>query len=176
MFRGASAGLALMLAASAALASDAPSPADDLQGRFSIRFRNGDTFGKTYWSRNTADIVRVDDMHAYVRMSLAFFNGHQCFISAIATAEGAELVYREREKPVLGDTRCVLHITHQGDWLRWNDEEGTCYNYCGMRGSFADGRLPWRSRKPIKHVRAVKSSDDYRDAVQAFWKHEKPEQ
>ncbi|KQN26599.1 hypothetical protein ASE86_11000 [Sphingomonas sp. Leaf33] len=150
----------LLLAAGPA----APDPVRALAGRYSQHFQNGTVDGDTYWSDDVVEIVPVDARHAYVRIETNFFNGHSCSLSGVAAAERASIIYREPASGVTGGA-CVMTLRRRGAKLSFTDNNGGCQSYCGARGGFAGGELPWSSRRPIRYMARLKSSDTYRAAL-----------
>ena len=136
-----------------------------LAGRYSHHFLNGAVDGSSYFSDDVAEIVPVDASHAYVRFALNFYNGHECALAGVAAAQGDRLVYTApADTSYPGAPRCTLTIRHAGGKLAW-DDGGSCKSYCGARGSFGDGDLPWASRRPITYLPRLRASREYRDAL-----------
>ncbi len=144
-------------------ATAASSPVAALAGRYSWHFQNALVSGESYPSDDVVEIVPVDATHAYVRFTLNFYNGHSCALAGIAAAEGSKLVYREPADRA-DDDRCTLSIRRDGAELRW-DDRGSCKPYCGARGSFVTGDLPWSSRRAIRYLPRLKASSEYRNAL-----------
>jgi hypothetical protein len=156
------AGLALIgVAASAA----APSLVSSLAGRYSRHFKNGLVSGEQYQSDDVVEIVPVYAGHAYVRLSLQFYNGHSCGLWGIARAERDELVYREPASKQIGDRQCTISVRRRGDQLSWTDGNGSCSAYCGARGTLTDGGLPWASRRDITYLKRLRGSPEFRGAM-----------
>jgi hypothetical protein len=160
--------LAPVLIAALSAGAAAPSPVDALAGRYSSHFANGLVTGEKYESDDVLEIVPVDATHAYFRFSLQFYNGHSCALQGIAHAVGDGLAYREGPTGA-GEQRCTLTIAHKGAKLGWDDGGGSCSAYCGARGSFSQGSLPWSSKRPITYMARLKGSSQYKDAL-ADWK------
>lgn len=122
----------------------------DLAGRYTHSFLNGNVDGDRYRTTDRVSIVAADRRQAYFDIELAFYNGHSCSLSGIATLEGPALVYREAVSRAQGGGTCELRIWRDGGRLRWTDgETGSCRSYCGARGSFTGGSMAWASRRPI---------------------------
>lgn len=156
--------ITLLGMSSAALGAAAVSPVSQLAGRYSKSFPNGLVDGTEYTSEDIVEIVTVDPKHSYVRLDLEFFNGHVCGLRGVARAEGDALVYREPGEPI-GRKQCVLRIERKGAQLTWDNGDNSCSAYCGARGSFGDGALPWRSKRPITYLARLKGAREYRDAL-----------
>ena len=146
----------------------APSPVTELAGRYSSHFKNGFVTGEKYESDDILEIVPVDATHAYFRFDLQFYNGHSCSLQGIAHAVGNTLAYREAPTGV-DEKRCTLTIARKGAKLGWDDGDDTCRAYCGARGSFSEGSLPWSSKRPITYMARLKGSSEYKSAL-AEWK------
>ena len=141
--------LLALLAGGTAVGAGAGITAYDLAGRFTHQTRNGNVDGDRYMTTDVLSIVAADRRTAYFDIDLAFFNGHSCSISGIATIENGALVYREATRVAQGGETCTLRIWRDGARLRWTDGEGSCRAYCGARGSFNSGGMAWSSRRPI---------------------------
>lgn len=159
----------LLAAGGMAVAAGPSSPVSQLSGRYSHRFQNGLVTGERYTSEDIVEIVPVDAAHAYVRMELAFFNGHSCSLAGIARAEGSTLVYHEPAEEGVGSEQCVLTLKRDGTKLRWSDADGSCHSHCGARGSM-NGDLPWASKRPITYLPRLRGSSEYREALDAWRK------
>jgi hypothetical protein len=162
-------GLTLIAPAAALLVAAgpaAPSPVTALAGRYSHHFRNGLVDGTVYFSDDVVEIVPVDASHAYVRAELQFYNGHMCSLAGVAAADGDALVYRAPVDEVSSGNAgpCTLTLRRTGARLGW-DDGGSCSGYCGARGSFHGGSLPWSSKRPISYLRRLRASSEYRDAL-----------
>ena len=146
----------------------APSPVNTLAGRYSHHFANGFVTGEKYESDDVLEIVPVDATHAYFRFDLQFYNGHSCALQGIAHAVGNTLAYREAPTGA-GEKRCTLTIARKGARLGWDDGDDSCRAYCGARGSFNEGSLPWSSKRPITYMARLKGSSEYKSALDE-WK------
>jgi len=157
--------LAAVALSGVAASAAAPSLVSSLAGRYSRHFKNGLVSGERYQSDDVVEIVPVDAGHAYLRLSLQFYNGHSCGLWGIARAERDELVYREPVAKQVGDKPCTISIRRRGDQLSWTDGNGSCSAYCGARGSLTDGGLPWASRRKIAYLPRLRGSSEYHDAM-----------
>lgn len=145
----------------------AADPVQDLAGRYYRQFPNGTMAGDKYTGQDIVEIVPVTPRAAYVRLSLDFFNGHVCGIYGIARVEGDALVYRDPRDPGEGGKPCLLTIRRKGAKLGWSDGEGSCKDYCGMRGTL-NGELPFASKRPIRYLPKLKASRQYREAIEEW--------
>ena len=162
---------ALMAVACLGAAAPSSSPVDRLSGRYSLHFLNGMMDGSRYWADDVVEIVPVDARHAYANIELEYANGHQCALSGVAAAEGAALVYHEPADGV-AEGKCHLSIRHDGKSLRIDDDGGSCFIYCGARGTLSDVTLPWKSRHAITYLPRLKASSEYSKAIAAWRKTE----
>ena len=158
--------LALLAVAPAARAQDA---AQDLSGRYARHFTNGDVEGHAYGSDDVVEIVPVGQGAAYLRIELAFFNGHSCSLSGVGTARNQGIVYESSEFAMPGAPPCTLTVSHRDASLRIDDDGGSCKAYCGERGSLSNETLPFASRRPIGYMARLTSSQEFTDALKA-WK------
>lgn len=163
--RVALAALALAAAAPAARCEDA---AQALSGRYGEHFANGDVEGHAYASDNVVEIVPVGQGAAYLRIELAFFNGHTCSLSGIGTASGQRIVYESAEFTMPGEPSCVLTLSRRDATLLIDDDGGSCKAHCGERGSLSNVTLPFASRRPILYMARLKSSHEFADALRTW--------
>jgi len=166
-------GIVAILPALVAAVPVADDPVMALSGRYSQHFRNGDVSGRSFWSDDVFEIVPVDARHAYIRAEINFFNGHMCSLNGVATAEGKALVYRDPAPADAYTPQCVLTVRRDGQRLSFDDGDGGCKRYCGARGGFHDGELPWASKRPITYLARLKAARPYREAI-AAWRTGKP--
>ena len=164
------AALALATSASAARCEDA---AQALSGRYGEHFANGDVDGRAYDSDDVVEIVPVGQGAAYLRIELAFFNGHTCSLSGIGAAGGQRLVYESAEPDMPGAPPCVLTVSRDGATLLIDDGE-SCKAHCGERGSLSNVTLPFASRRPIRYMARLKASREFTDALKAWQKKPRP--
>lgn len=151
----------------AGLASIAASPAAfdpaRIAGRYSHHFLNGLVDGSHYWSDDVLEIVPLDSRRAYFRAALQFYNGHECSILGVARAEPGGLVYREPEANTDGG-HCVLHIRQTRTGVRLEDDH-SCQDHCGARGTLNGDDFTARSRRPITYMDRLKRSSEFREAL-----------
>lgn len=160
---------AMLVGATSALAADTALP--NLAGRYYRQFPNALVSGEKYTGENTVEIVPVAPGAAYVRIHLDYYNGHSCGIYGVAQSEGDTLVYRDPGPPSARTEgrRCELRVRRSGKSLSIDDGEGSCLDYCGMRGTLSRVALPYGSKRPITYLGRLKSSSQYRAAV-ATWR------
>jgi len=144
-----------------------------LSGRYSSHFENGDVQGNVYWSDNVAEIVAVTGDAAYIRIELNFYNGHTCSISGIGQVSDGRILYNDHAETSPDEPPCILSVSKKGDNLLIDDGEGSCKMYCGARGSLSGDTLPFSSRRPISYINRLKSSQEYKDALQSWQAHQK---
>lgn len=169
--------LVAALLAGHVLAQDAkPDPIAEIEGVYKHRFKSGiitppGTPEASYMAEDVIEVVRYDDTHVYLRAHLDFFNGHSCGISGIAARENGGFVFHDPEPPLEGDAQCRLRVRKVGDKLRLTDRVtpdgvSTCRSYCGARGSLSDYSIPLAKRRPIRYLDRLKSSREYRKAIE----------
>ena len=149
-------------------ATSASSPVTALAGRYSHHFKNGDIDGDTGWSDDVLEIVPIDPAHAYFKLSLQFFNGHNCSLNGVATAMGDTLDFSRTSDQFNGAT-CHMSLYRSGDVVRMDDHHGSCQSTCGSRGGYRNATLSWKSRRRISYMALLKRSDDYQKAINE-WK------
>ena len=140
-----------------------------IAGVYKSRFQNGLVTGETYRSEDILELVPLSPDKVYFRAHIEFYNGHQCSLWGVARVAGPELVYREATKArTFGAAACLLRITRIGKSIRLADDDGSCKAYCGARGSFNNDTFPVASRRPIRYMRRLKASGQFRDALDEF--------
>ena len=121
--------------------------------------------GDKYQSEDILEIVKVSPKAAYVRTHLEFFNGHVCNIHGVADLEDGALVYHAREKNVQGDL-CVLSVRLVRGRVTLEDQEGHCaIGTCGNRGMYNRTTFDLKQRRPIRDMKVLLDSDQYKEAV-----------
>ena len=165
--------LALLVLGTAAVAAD--HPVSQLAGRYYRQFPNAFASGEKYTGENVVEIVPLTADTAYVRIHLDYYNGHFCGIYGVAKAEGHALVYRDVHPPsALADNRqCVLKVRRAGKSLSVDDGGGSCFGYCGMRGTLSNVSMPYASKRPIRYMTRLKASNEYKAAL-IEWRTGKP--
>ena len=154
---------ALLSVAAASMAAD--SIMQQLAGRYTHRFKNGDVGGEVYYTMDIVEILPLDSTRAAISLELSFFNGHSCSIGGVATLEGDRIVYQESEPNPWSDKGCQLEIWRDRDKLRWTEGEGTsCQSYCGARGGLSTGEISYRSRRKISADRAMRMREGLEDS------------
>ena len=154
------------IAVALAGAASPPLPVDALAGRYSHHFTEGAVGGAEYPVDDIVEAVPVDGSHAFVRVHLNFYNGHECALSGVAEARDDALVYTEPAGLATdGLPRCILALHRSGPRLVWTDAGGTCHKYCGSRGGFGGAGLLWSSKRPIAYLARLKASREYRYAL-----------
>jgi hypothetical protein len=118
----------------------------ELEGRFShprrLPLLEGE--GGHYEAVDLLEIRRAATRLAWMRLEVAFANGHSCSIEGEAIQVGKILQFQDREKGPNG--KCRLRMWRDGDVIRWSDRNATCIHYCGARGSLRSGSIPYSSR------------------------------
>jgi hypothetical protein len=155
-----------------AVGADARTPGDDWAGVYKRRFENGLVDGTKYQSEDVLEIVPVDSDHFYLRMALAFPNGHSCSFHGIANPEGGRLVYRGPYDSVRKGA-CELTVSREKDEegrdavvLADRGEIPLCrLQTCGARGGYTGVSWPISSRRTIRYMDIVKRSWQYADAL-----------
>ena len=154
---------ALLSVAAVSMAAD--STMQQLAGRYTHRFKNGDVSGEVYYTTDVVEILPLDSTRAAFTLDLNFFNGHSCGIGGVATLEGDRLIYQETESNPWSDKGCRLEIWRDRTKLRWTEGEGTsCQSYCGARGGLSNGEISYRSRRKISADRAKELREDPEDS------------
>ena len=141
---------------------------NQLSGRYSTHFQNGDVSGDTYWSDNVLEVVPVSAEAAYLRIETQFFNGHMCSLSGIGRMEGEALVYQE--PPFMaGEKPCRLTLRRTGKDVVLQDTDSACrVGHCGARGSFNGQTFPLSSHRAITYLPRLKASREYQAALKAW--------
>jgi len=166
--------IAAAILASGALAQISSMPAHDLAGRYS-QSSHVSGYKYHYKLNDIAEIVTVDERHAYVHLHLESFSGDNlCEFAGVAEQRGNALVY-VAPRPDDRGAQCTLTVERQGRKLAWSDPNDSCHRYCGPNASLNSGDLPWSSKRPIRHLDRLKQRVDFIDAL-AEWRTSKPDQ
>ncbi|MEZ4819319.1 MAG: hypothetical protein R3A45_05300 [Bdellovibrionota bacterium] len=138
-----------------------------IEGVYKKKFPNALMTGEKYESENILEIVPFEKDSAYLRFHLEFSNGHSCTLWGIAKEISGELIYREPQ-PIIPDQPCILTLFIEGDSLKTkiNEVEHGCQAYCGNRGTLNAARFKLNTRKPIRYLSRLKSSREYKEAVE----------
>lgn len=154
--------------APASMASSTGSPEmQALAGVYKHRFRNALASGEAYDSEDIIELVPHSATHLYVRIELAFYNGHSCSLSGMARQQGQRFVYTEpADRP--GDAPCQLTLWREGGQLKLSDGEGSCSAHCGARGSLRRYEIPMSRQRPIRYLPRLLASPEYRSAAEAL--------
>jgi hypothetical protein len=179
--------LILMAFVVPAVAGNVP-PAEamkQMEGVYKHRFKNGIiTPGKApmeadepYESEDIVEIVPHDATHVYVRAELQFYNGHSCSVAGMAGFENGKFVYHDPEPPIASEPACVLTLVQNKDTVTLTDRlapEGaaTCSMHCGARGSLSNYVMPKSTRRPIRYLKRLVASREYKKAVEDLAKYE----
>lgn len=158
---------ALILIAILAAEPSSPAPAADPVGQFEgvykVRFKNGAVDGSQYQSENILEVVRVGESAAYVRVALAFYNGHQCSFWGIARTEGSALVVDRPAGSKVGGA-CRVTVGRYGEKVVLSREGPECQSYCGARGALG-AEWPASARSSIRYLDLLRNSWEYKEAL-----------
>ena len=137
---------------------------DAVAGVYRKNFPSGLVSGEKYRAENILEIVKVSPTSAYFRTRLEFFNGHSCMIWGVADVEGTALVYHGR--PNAEGKPCVLSLKFTRGRVAFEDKDAACrLGTCGMRGGYDGQAFDLRTRRPIRYMRRVLKSWQYREAI-----------
>jgi hypothetical protein len=168
--------LGLLATALAAIALLAPTFAadvniDKIAGVYKKRFQNGLVTGEKFQSENILEIVKHSPTTAYVRIHLEFFNAHLCDIAGIATIKNGALVYPGETDA--DDKQCLLTVRASRDRLTLLDPTGACgRTTCGARGMYNGVAFEMKQRRPIRYMKVILNSDEYKAAIEEYEKSE----
>ena len=145
-------------------------PLDAVAGVYKHRFENGLVDGSSFISEDVLEVVKVSPSAAYVRAELNFYNGHECSVAAVFDLAGPDLVHHDPEAVSPGAPPCTLKLHKVGGELQFDDGDGSCKSYCGARGSWGGEDFKLSARRPIRYLRKLLASSEYREAVAAHAK------
>ncbi len=158
------------------LSADAPK-ASELAGVYKHRFKSASiAMGKApgeadtpYQAEDVIEIVAQGEDKLYFRIHLDFYNGHSCTASGIAHQEAGKFTYRDPES--YGGDRCTLTLEEKDGDLFITDRNGpkglpTCRNNCGARGSLSDYKISMTQKRPIKYMKRLLESRQYKTALE----------
>lgn len=150
---------------------------DQLDGVYKYRFQNANVDGKEYTSEDILEIVRVAASAVYFKIHTEAFNGHECNLNGIAkyTRAGQFLYVDPIWDPTedLGDfdteEKCELAlIPRKNDILLVESVSATCRAYCGARAGLAGTTFNRDRRRPIRYMKILKNSSEYKRAMKYF--------
>ena len=139
-----------LITAGGALHAGKVDPLDELAGYYPRTWQSGDVSGAKFDVTDEVVIAPVGADRADVSLALNFFNGHTCDLQGRAVLEGRKLVFTDPDG--WQGKACRLEIWRQGKDLRWTDRDNGCHSYCGMRGSFTNGKVPLKLRQPLANA------------------------
>ena len=129
----------LALGGAAVVQAGKADPLAELAGYYPRTWQSGDVSGAKFDVTDEVIIKPVDGQSADVSFALNFFNGHTCDLQGRAVMQGRKLVFTDPDG-------------WQGKDLRWTDRDNGCHSYCGMRGSFTNGKVPLKLRQPLANA------------------------
>ncbi|HUX79209.1 MAG TPA: hypothetical protein VMW10_05635, partial [Alphaproteobacteria bacterium] len=147
---------------------EASSMIDQIEGVYKHRFKNGLVDGTSYESENIFEIVRVAKDAIYFKLNLQFYNGHTCTLHGIAQyIKDKAFLFRGDSEDI-----CSLKIEPTVDGVMLKDGVyggNPCRDYhCGARGGFNDLVFKKSLRRPIKYMKTLKNSADYKKSTEEF--------
>ncbi len=137
-------------------------------GVYKHRFRNGDVSGARFQGEDILEIVPLTTTTVYLKTHLDFLNGHTCGIHGVADVDGDALVMTDGSTNAVDPLghRCVLTLRVLPTALRFEDPEQICKSLnCGVRGGFNGVEVARATRRPIRYLKLLKDSADFRTAV-----------
>lgn len=138
------------VAGTAAVQAGKTDPLAELAGYYPRTWQSGDVSGAKLEVTDEVTIAPVDGQSADVSFALNFYNGHTCDLQGRATVQGRKLVFTDPDG--WQGKACRLEIWRQGKDLRWSDRDNGCHSYCGMRGSFTNGKVALKLRQPLANA------------------------
>jgi hypothetical protein len=137
---------------------------DKVAGVYKDRFQNSLVDGSKFTSENILEIVKTSPDEAYFNTHLEFYNGHECELSGLAHVERDALVYRSQLPDTKGESEFRIRLTPKT--VRFEDPDGNYRaNYCGERGGFDGIEFKLSARRPIRYMKRLLASDDYKEAI-----------
>lgn len=140
----------LAMGGAAAVQAGKADPLVELAGYYPRTWQSGDVSGAKFDVTDEVIITPVDGQSADVSFALNFFNGHTCDLQGRAVVQGRKLVFTDPDG--WQGKACRLEIWRQGKDLRWSDRDNGCHSYCGMRGSFTNGKVALKLRQPLANA------------------------
>ncbi len=109
-----------------------------IAGQYRNREENGDVQGHTFMTTDTLTIVPVGAASIHFKTFLNFFNGHSCSLEggALYRQDGSFVFDDTAENAPEGAPACRLAIVPSNTGITFRDINGSCKNYCGMRGGW----------------------------------------
>lgn len=142
---------------------------DHIQGVYKYTFNNMLMDGEKYQSEDILEIVRISPNAIYFKTRLNFMNAHICdlFGSAIYTKDKLFLFTDNNENSE--ETACILKIIPHPNHIVF-EANSACQHYCGARGTLNGAEFNTKSRRPIRYMKLLIHSDDYKNTLLEFKK------
>ena len=119
-------------------------------------------------SEDSYEIVPIDEIAAYIKISRVFTNGHTCEIEGIMESKTSQkFVFVDTEK-IFGV--CKLEMTVDEKTIIFKDPQGECkHRACGMRG-FLDDKVDRDLKRKMNNIEAIKKSPEFKKSISRYKK------
>ncbi|MGI4851587.1 MAG: hypothetical protein ACRYGR_06565 [Janthinobacterium lividum] len=137
---------------------------DQITGVYKYNHRIFYISGESNMTENILEIVKINDNTIYFRTYLEFTNGHTCTLHGTAAYKGNNLFLYEDK----ANSKCKLEIIvgEKGIGFFDRDKPYCRDNYCGTRGGFDGASFEKFMRKPIKYMKILKNSIEYKSSIE----------
>jgi hypothetical protein len=140
----------------------------EMEGVYKHRFSNSDASGDKFQSEDILEFVPVSGLAAYVKAHLEFSNGHVCDLAGIAEfKKTAAFIYQDEDVADQAG-QCRLSIRKNADQVSFEDPDGNCEKFCGVRGSFDGATFAMSARRKIGYMPIILKSKEYLDSLQSY--------
>lgn len=141
---------------------------DDVAGVYKRSFKSGSVASPgepepTFMVEDILELVKVSNDSMYFKTKLNFYNGHECLIFGMARVDGSDLIYKKDD--------CTLKLKISKAEISFNDVDGHCEKEtCGSRGGYGGAKFLMKQRRPIRYMKRLTDSEDYKKSLTEFSK------
>ena len=117
------------------------------------------------------EIVPINEVGAYVKIRTWFTNAHKCAYEGVFEYKASkEFIAVTEAYPGAG--ACVLKLDISNDKVKFHElspgSSFACQRYCGSRGSLTATDFDHKSKRRIRYLARLKSSDEYIEEVRDY--------
>ena len=117
------------------------------------------------------EIVPINEVGVYVKIRTWFTNAHKCAYEGVFEYKASkEFIAVTEAYPGAG--ACVLKLDISKDKVKFHElspaSSFACQSYCGSRGSLTATDFDHKSKRRIRYLARLKSSDEYIEEVRDY--------
>ena len=152
-------------------AADAQKLLSEVAGVYKKRFKNSTVNDEDYESEDILEIVPINKTAAYVRMELAFFNGHSCSLSTVFEYESNRAFIAFADDYRAPGYGCTMKMEVGYKALRFLDiSKGAndCKIHCGARGSLDEVEFTRSKKRKIRYMSRLVNGRHFKSATENY--------